>query len=176
VRDVTQTLAKWKLAPSDLEFNVTEATLAQLTWAQNDVLPQLRQLGVKIAIDDFGSEYSSFDYIRTFRVSHLKIAQALINRSATEPESAATIRAIVNFAHDVGIAVTAQGIETEQQRDLLTLTITPAQAQGFPFSKPLAAGRAGQLLRESRIGPADTTAAGILPGDDAATSGRRAHR
>ncbi len=61
VRDVTETLAKWGLAPSDLEFDVTEATLAQLTWTQNEVLPQLREFGVKIAIDDSGSKYSSFD-------------------------------------------------------------------------------------------------------------------
>jgi EAL domain-containing protein (putative c-di-GMP-specific phosphodiesterase class I) len=120
VRDVTQTLAKWSLMPSDLEIGVTEATLAQLTWTQNEVLTNLRQLGVNIAIDEFGSEYSSFDYIRAFRVNHLKIAQSLISRSTTDAESAATISAIVNFAHDVGITVIAQGVQTEQQRDLLT--------------------------------------------------------
>ena len=82
MRDVTETLAKWGLPPSDLEFDVTEATLAQLKWMQNDVLPQLRELGVKIAIDDFGSEYSSFDYIKEYRVNHLKIAPSYINRSS----------------------------------------------------------------------------------------------
>jgi diguanylate cyclase (GGDEF)-like protein/PAS domain S-box-containing protein len=151
VRDVTETIAKWGLAPSDLEFDVTEATLAQLTWTQNQVLPQLRELGVKIAIDDFGSEYSSFDYVRAYRVNHLKIAQSFINRSTTDPESAATIRAIVNFARDIGIVVIAQGVETEQQRDLLTSTDPMTQAQGFHFSKPVAADRAGELLREGRI-------------------------
>jgi diguanylate cyclase (GGDEF)-like protein/PAS domain S-box-containing protein len=151
VRDVTETVAKWGLAPSDLEFDVTEATLAQLTWTQNQVLPQLRELGVKIAIDDFGSEYSSFDYVRAYRVNHLKIAQSFINRSTTDPESAATIRAIVNFAHDIGIVVIAQGVETEQQRDLLTSTDPMTQAQGFHFSKPVAADRAGELLRQGRI-------------------------
>src|ERR1700676_498104 len=73
VRDVTETIAKWGLTPSDLEFDVTEATLAQLTWTQNQVLPQLRELGVKVAIDDFGSEYSSFDYVKAYRMNHLKI-------------------------------------------------------------------------------------------------------
>jgi len=152
VRDVTQTLAKWGLVPSDLEFDVTEATLAQLTWSQNDVLPQLRELGVKIAIDDFGSEYSSFDYVRAYRVNHLKIARSFINRSTRDPESAATIRAIVNFARDIGIAVIAQGVETEEQRDLLTSTGTQTQAQGFHFSKAVGADRAGELLRSGRIG------------------------
>jgi EAL domain-containing protein (putative c-di-GMP-specific phosphodiesterase class I) len=151
VRDVTETIAKWGLAPSDLEFDVTEATLAQLTWTQDEVLPQLRELGVKIAIDDFGSEYSSFDYVRAYRVNHVKIAQSFINRSTSDPESAATIRAIVNFAHDIGIAVIAQGVETEKQRDLLTSTHPMTQAQGFHFSKPVAADRAGELLRQGRI-------------------------
>jgi EAL domain-containing protein (putative c-di-GMP-specific phosphodiesterase class I) len=151
VRDVTQIIAKWGLAPSDLEFDVTEATLAQLKWTQNDVLPQLRQLGVKIAIDDFGSEYSSFDYVRAYRVNHLKIAQSFVNRSTSDPECAATIRAIVNFARDIGIGVIAQGVETEQQRDLLTSTDTMTQAQGFHFSKAVGAARAGEFLRQGRI-------------------------
>ena len=151
VRDVAETLAKWDLAPSDLEFDVTEATLAQLTWMQNPILPQLRELGVKIAIDDFGSEYSSFDYVRAYRVNHLKIAQSFINRSTTDAESAATIRAIVNFARDIGIVVIAQGVETEQQRDLLTLTDITTQAQGFHFSKAVGAARASEMLRHGRV-------------------------
>lgn len=153
VLDVTETLAKYNLAPLDIEFDVTEAMLAQLTLAQNDVLPELRQLGVKIAIDNFGGEYSSFEYIRAYRVNHLKIAQSYINRSTTDPESAATIRAIVNFAHDTGIIVIAQGVETAQQRDLLTLTDATTQAQGFHFSKAVGVEDAMQLLREGRIEP-----------------------
>ena len=151
VRDVTETISKWRLAPSDLEFDVTEATLAQLTWTQNDVLPQLRKLGVKIAIDDFGSEYSSFEYVRAYRVNHLKIAQSFINKSSEDPESAATIRAIVNFARDVGIGVIAQGVETEQQRALLASTDSTTQAQGFHFSEAVGAVRAGVLLRQGRV-------------------------
>ena len=151
VRDVSETIAKWGLAPSDLEFDVTEAMLARLTWTQNDVLPQLHQLGVKIAIDDFGSEYSSFDYVRAYHVNHLKLAQSFINRSTGDPECAATIRAIVNFARDLGIVVIAQGVETEQQRDLLTSTDSMTQAQGFHFSKAVGADRAGDLLRQGHI-------------------------
>jgi predicted signal transduction protein with EAL and GGDEF domain len=155
VGDVTETLAKWGLKPSDLEFDVTEATLAQLTWTDNEVLPRLRQLGVKIAIDDFGSEYSSFEYIRAYRVNHLKIAQSFINRSTSDPQSAATIRAIVNFAHDIGIVVIGQGVETEQQRDLLSSTDTMTQAQGFHFSRAVSAERASEFLRRGRIADVD---------------------
>jgi diguanylate cyclase (GGDEF)-like protein/PAS domain S-box-containing protein len=161
VRDVTETLNKWGLAPSDLEFDVTEATLAQLTWTQNAILPQLRELGVKIAIDDFGSEYSSFDYVRAYRVNHLKVAQSFINRSTTDAESAATIRAIVNFARDIGIVVIAQGVETEQQRDLLTLTDITTQAQGFHFSKAVGAERASEMLRRGHLAITEKPAAEV---------------
>ena len=67
-------------------------------------------------------------------------------------------RAIVNFAHDLGIAVIAQGVENEQQRDLLTSADTMTQAQGFHFSKPVGAGRAGDLLRRGHIANVDESA------------------
>jgi diguanylate cyclase (GGDEF)-like protein/PAS domain S-box-containing protein len=160
VREVAGTVAKWDLLPRDVEFDVTEATLAQLTWANNDVLPQLRRLGVRIAIDNFGSEYSSFEYIRAYRVNHLKIAQSFIGRSTDDPESAATIRAIVNFARDVGVGIIAQGVENEQQRALVAATGSIAHAQGFHFSKAVGAARATEFLRRGVLGP-------MLPDDDA---------
>ena len=172
VGDVTETLNKWGLVPSDLEFDVTEATLAQLTWTQNPILPQLRELGVKIAIDDFGSEYSSFDYVRAYRVNHLKVAQSFINRSTTDPQSAATIRAIVNFARDIGIVVIAQGVETEQQRDLLTLTDITTQAQGFHFSKAVGAQRASEMLRHGSVIVAGESASGERAAPDLCSAKR----
>jgi diguanylate cyclase (GGDEF)-like protein/PAS domain S-box-containing protein len=152
IRDVRETLQKWGLPASQLEFDVTEATLAQLKWTQNDVLPQLRSLGVKIAIDGFGSEYSSFDYIKEYRVNHLKIAPSYINESAIDSDDAAAMRAILAFARDMGIAVIAQGVETEQQSTLLKQTDSATQAQGFHFSKAVSAEKAGELLRKGSLG------------------------
>lgn len=151
VRDVRATIAKWGLAPADLEFDVTEATLAQTKWTRNDVLPQLRELGVKIAIDDFGAEYSSFDYLRTYRVNRLKIAQSFINSASEDPESATTIRAIINFARELGIGIIAGGVETQEQRALLISAGSTNQAQGFYFSAAVDSTCAGKLLRQGRI-------------------------
>ena len=151
IRDITEAIAKWKLSPGDLELDVTEATLSQLKWTHNEVLPQLRELGVKIAIDNFGSEYSSFDYVRAYGINHLKIAQSFINRSCRDTSSAATISAIIGFARDVGIGVIAQGVETEEQRMLLASTDSTAQAQGFHFSRAVGAAEAAELLRGGRI-------------------------
>jgi predicted signal transduction protein with EAL and GGDEF domain len=99
------------------------ATLAQLKWSQSEVLPQLRALGVKIAIDGFGSDYSSCDYIKEYRVNHLKIARSYINESAIDSAYAAAMRAIFTFAQELGIAVTDSA----------------TQAQGFHFSKAVSA-------------------------------------
>jgi diguanylate cyclase (GGDEF)-like protein/PAS domain S-box-containing protein len=151
IREVTETLEKWAMPASDLEFDVTEATLAQLKWTQNDVLPQLRALGVKIAIDGFGSEYSSFDYIREYRVNHLKIARSYIQESAIDSDDAAAMRAILAFARDMGITVIAQGVETEEQSSLLKRTDSATQAQGFHFSKAVGAHSASEMLRHGRI-------------------------
>lgn len=148
VRDVAATIAKWGLEPSDLQFDVAETTLAYAHWAENDLLPRLRGLGVKIAIDDFGTEYSSVGYLRTYGVNHLKITQSLIGKAIEDPRSAATIAAIVTLAREVGIGVIATGVETEAQRVLLTVAGGRTEAQGHFFSKPVAADRAGALLRQ----------------------------
>jgi diguanylate cyclase (GGDEF)-like protein/PAS domain S-box-containing protein len=153
---VTTAIDKWGLSACDLEFDVTEATLAQLKWTQSEVLPKLRSLGFNIAIDNFGSEYSSFDYVRAYRINHLKIAQSFVSRSCTDPGSAATIGAIVNFARDVGVGIIAQGVETEEQRLLLCSADSTARAQGFHFSRAVGPAEAGELLRNGRIIVAET--------------------
>ncbi|BBP79121.1 putative bifunctional diguanylate cyclase/phosphodiesterase [Pseudomonas gingeri] len=153
VRDVVETTTRWGISPADLEFDVTEATLAQTKWTQNDVLPQLRELGVKIAIDDFGTDYSSFDYLRTYRVNHLKLAQSFIRHATQDPESANTLRAIINFAREVGIGIIAEGVETLEQRSSLISTGSPMNAQGYYFSKAVDSQHASQLLQAGNINP-----------------------
>ena len=152
IRDVVDSVAKWQLAPSDLEFDVTEATLAQMTWTHNDVLPRLRDLGVRIAIDDFGTEYSSFEYLRTFRVNHLKIAQSMLKRVGDDPASAATVRAIINLARESKIGVIVEGVETQAQHSFLNSTGPTTLAQGYYFSEAVIAARAGNFLRSGTIG------------------------
>lgn len=151
VRDVAGTIAKWRLAASDLEFDVTEATLTRLTWAHNNVLSALRKLGVKIAIDGFGDEFATFDYVRNCEVNHLKIARSVVQRLASDPAGAATIQAIVNLAREAGMGVIAQGVETEQQRLFLADTNRATKAQGFHFSRAVSGAQAGALLRQGHI-------------------------
>jgi len=154
IQDVRDITAQWGLSPSMLEFDVTEAALGQATLASDDALGRLREIGARVAIDDFGTEYSSFTYPRAFGVSHLKIARDYISRAIDRPEVAATVRAIIHMARELGIGVIAEGVETEQQRRLLVSTGATTKAQGNLYSVPVDAVHAGEMLRAGAIHPA----------------------
>jgi diguanylate cyclase (GGDEF)-like protein/PAS domain S-box-containing protein len=154
MREVREILAKWRLPGGKLELNVTESMLAQIGWSGNDVLSDLRMLDVRIALDGFGTGYSSFEYLRKYQISYIKIAQSLTNMATQDPEQAQTVRAIISLARELKIGVIAEGVETAAQRSLLS-SIGPAKkAQAFLFSKPVTASEAARLLRMGAIVPA----------------------
>lgn len=159
IYDVLRTTARWELAPWDLRFDVTEATLAQTKWTHNDVLPRLSELGVKIAIDDFGTEYSSFDYLKTYRVNHLKLSQSLIDSAAQDEGSANTLRAIVNFARDLAIDISAEGVQPADRDDALASSAPLKNVQGLCFREAVSPEQAARLLK-------DASAAAPLPKED----------
>ena len=148
IYDVLRTTARWELAPWDLRFDVTEATLAQTKWTHNDVLPRLSELGVKIAIDDFGTEYSSFDYLKTYRVNHLKLAQSLIDSAAQDEGSANTLRAIVNFARDLAIDISAESVQPTDRDDALASSVPLKNVQGLCFREAVSPEQAARLLKD----------------------------
>ncbi len=155
--DVRKALTHWQLDAADLSFDVTEATLAKVTLMHSDILLQLRDLGTRIAIADFGSEYSSLNYLRTYHVNHLKLTQAFVDAAADDQARAATMRAIIALARELGIDVITQGVETAHQ---LGLSSDSARiVQGHYFSDALGAGEVTALLRTGRIGK-DTPPAG----------------
>jgi EAL domain-containing protein (putative c-di-GMP-specific phosphodiesterase class I) len=149
IKDVRAGLDRWQLEPSDLNFDVTEAMLAQVTLMRNDVLTELRRIGVGLSIDDFGSEYSSLDYLRTYHVNHLKITSEFMDGATEDPDRATTVRAIVNLARELGIGVVTEGVETEDHLDVSNST--SIIAQGVYFSEALDAAHAQALLRQGII-------------------------
>ena len=154
IQSVTTTLTKWGLTPKDLELDVTETMLAYATWAYNDVIERLQQLGVTIAIDDFGTQYSSLDYLKHYGVSRLKIPRAMITAATQQDQkNAAMVRAIIGLARELNIEVMAQGVENEAQRDLLTAAPSTTKVQGFYYSAPVPASGATDLLRQRLIEP-----------------------
>jgi diguanylate cyclase (GGDEF)-like protein/PAS domain S-box-containing protein len=116
VQFVSETLAKWGVAPGELELDVTEYMLAQTAITQNDALEQLQKLGVRISIDDFGAKCSTFDYLATYRVNRIKISQPLIDAAMNDADGAATMRSIVAMASELRIDVIAQGQGTSSSR------------------------------------------------------------
>jgi EAL domain-containing protein (putative c-di-GMP-specific phosphodiesterase class I) len=168
VRDVIDSIARWGLKAGDIELDVTELVLARSTLAQSNVLDQLRRMGVGIAIDDFGAQYSSLDYLRSYRVNRLKIARGMIAAADAEPGGVAMVRAILSLAGELGIAVVAEGVETDTQRKLLVQASSHAQGQGFFYSRAVPADDTMPMLRAGVVRPDDPSIDRSLIDDPAA--------
>jgi EAL domain-containing protein (putative c-di-GMP-specific phosphodiesterase class I) len=151
VLTIAQTLNKWRLSPKDLELDVTESMLAHVILHKNDVLERLQRLGVEIAIDDFGTLYSSFDYLKAYRVNRLKIPRSMIDSGATDPEASGMIWAIMDLGEEFGVDVVVAGLETKEQLGLLSEAPSSTKVQGSFFSAPVPAIEATQLLLRQRL-------------------------
>jgi diguanylate cyclase (GGDEF)-like protein len=151
-RDVAECLGKWGIAPAMIEIELTESVLMDITQQHNERLERLRQLGVRIAIDDFGTGYSSLTYLANYPISRMKIAQELVFGVDTDSRSATVVRAAIRMAHELGIEIIAEGVETQGQAKFL-LSAGCEHGQGFYFSRPVNAERATELLRGGRISP-----------------------
>jgi EAL domain-containing protein (putative c-di-GMP-specific phosphodiesterase class I) len=143
-------LVETGMPPEKLEFELTETVLMAASKEHNDVLSRLRQNGIKLSIDDFGVGYSSLDYLRRFPVDRLKIAGVFVSQITAEAGSAAIVKAIIGLARELGIRVIAEGVETLSQLECLR-SWGCLEAQGYFFSKPLAAEDITPLLKFGKI-------------------------
>jgi diguanylate cyclase (GGDEF)-like protein/PAS domain S-box-containing protein len=144
--DIAAALAECDLPPEYLELELTETVIMKTAREDNEVLQRLSRLGVGIAIDDFGTGYSSLDYLRRFPVSRVKIDQTFVHRMETSPGDAAIVKATISLAREMGMAVIAEGVETQAQKEILE-TWDCAEAQGFLFAPPLSVDDITGLLR-----------------------------
>jgi EAL domain-containing protein (putative c-di-GMP-specific phosphodiesterase class I) len=145
---IIECLTRYNVTPERLELELTESVLIETTQRHGEVFKRLRKIGVRLAIDDFGTGYSSLDYLRSFRVSRLKIDRRFINDVMTNADDAAIVRATIGLAHELGIEVMAEGVETTQQRDFL-ISAGCKLAQGYYFGKPMPTAAASELLRQN---------------------------
>jgi EAL domain-containing protein len=122
--------------PADrLELEITETVMLQDTEATLVTLGQLRDLGVRIAMDDFGTGYSSLGYLRRFPFDRIKIDQSFVRDINSKRDCGAIIRAVTGLSRELGIATTAEGVETQAQLDEL-LSAGCTEFQGYLFSPP----------------------------------------
>jgi EAL domain-containing protein (putative c-di-GMP-specific phosphodiesterase class I) len=134
------------LAPQFLELELTESLLLMGESELSKMLRGLWDMGVRLAIDDFGAGYCSFGYLKDFRFSKLKIDGAFVKAIATATIHAAITSAIVSMGKILGMKVIAECVETEAQLNVLR-TYGCDQIQGYLFSRPLGASAFAELLR-----------------------------
>jgi EAL domain-containing protein (putative c-di-GMP-specific phosphodiesterase class I) len=127
------------LAANRLEIEITEAVLIRDDATALAILHQLRDVGVRIALDDFGTGYSSLSYLQRFPFDKIKIDRCFVNDIAQSGGSSSIVEAVVNIATARHMTTTAEGVETEQQKELLrALGCTHMQGYLFSAAKPAA--------------------------------------
>jgi diguanylate cyclase (GGDEF)-like protein len=138
VETVFSALARSKLAPQRLELEITENALLEDTDATLKTLHALRDMGARIAMDDFGTGYSSLSYLRSFPFDKIKIDRSFIRDLSDKPEAKAIVNAVANLSHSLGMRTTAEGVETEEQRQMVK-DAGCDEMQGFLFSPAVSA-------------------------------------
>ncbi len=145
--ELQRVLERYRLAPAQLEVEVTEGALMRDLQASQEQLGQLRRLGVKIAIDDFGTGYSSLAYLRHFELDTLKIDRLFISNMLESSRDAAVVSTIIDLGRNLGLEVIAEGVETLAQREWL-VAHGCAIMQGFLVAPGLVAEAAQRFPRQ----------------------------
>ena len=147
---VEQALESNGVDASMLEMEITESVLLHESPDVERNLHTLKQLGVGLAIDDFGVGYSSFAYLKKFAVDKLKIDRSFVQNTPTDSEDAAIVRAIAQLGHSLNLTIVAEGVETCAQAQFLR-KCGCQEAQGFLFGRPLPPKQFTQLLLQQAV-------------------------
>jgi diguanylate cyclase (GGDEF)-like protein len=163
---VLATLARFGLAPEQLELEITEGVVMEKTGTAVAALNAFRAHGVRVALDDFGTGYSSLSYLVQIPIDIIKVDRSFIGRLSGDAPSAAIVKAVLALAGALGMRVTAEGIETRDQAMLLR-EMACGYGQGYYFSRPVSA---AQILAIGRT----PLQGGVLPPAPMAAEGDKA--
>ncbi len=147
IKTVTKALEKSCLTASDLELEITENLLLHEAGEASDILNELSLMQVHLAVDDFGTGYSALSYLKHFPFNALKIDRTFVRDIITDKEDAALTRAIIVMAQTLGLRVTGEGVETEQQLNFLH-NEGCNQVQGYYFCKPVPSKKFSDMLKD----------------------------
>ena len=145
---VADTLARYQLAPSWLELEITESTLMHDFERVTAIMDRIHRLGVALSLDDFGTGYSSLSYLKRFPIDTLKIDRSFTTGIPDDPSDCAIAGTIVSMAQQLGLRVIAEGVETLEQLAFLRESGCD-EVQGYLYSKPLPAADFERCLREN---------------------------
>lgn len=144
--DVAELLRRHQVPPRRLVLEITETVVMSDLKVIDEVLGDLRKLGVQLSVDDFGTGYSSLTFLTRIAVDEVKVDRSFVRAMADSPEAAAIVRTTVDLGRQLGLRVVAEGVEThEQRRELTRLGCT--SAQGFHFFRPMPADEITAALR-----------------------------
>jgi len=146
-RQVGQILRETGLPPTALDLEITESTAMQNVEATAQVLGQLSALGVRISIDDFGIGHSSLSYLKHFPINRLKIDRSFIEGMTRDTRDRAIVAGVLSIAHNLGVKVVAEGVETREQASILA-DLGCDEVQGFFFGVPVPESQVEKLLAE----------------------------
>ena len=144
--DISAVLTETGVAPDRLEIELTESLFMSDVTLAVEQLHSMKSLGVQLSIDDFGTGYSSLSYLSRFPIDVLKIDRSFVNDITRDASDAAIVASIIALAHNLKLAVIAEGVETREQLDYLRRHGCD-EMQGYLFSRALPAADFEQLLR-----------------------------
>ncbi|MBV1930354.1 MAG: EAL domain-containing protein [Porticoccaceae bacterium] len=138
VEDITDSVSQFGLEPSDIELEITETEIIKDLENSAQKITQLRRAGFKVALDDFGTGYASMEYLKQIPADKLKIERMFIKDLENSKLDQAIVKALTTLAYDLDMTVVAEGVETEQQLEILKSKGVKI-IQGYLYSKPLPA-------------------------------------
>ncbi|MFF0313679.1 putative bifunctional diguanylate cyclase/phosphodiesterase [Micromonospora sp. NPDC005252] len=147
--EIADALRRHQVPPHRLVLEITETVVMSELEIIDEVLATLRSMGVQLAVDDFGTGFSSLTFLTRIAVDELKVDRSFVIRMTDSPEAAAIVRTTVGLAHELGLRVVAEGVETAEQR-LALAELGCTSAQGYHFFKPMPADKIGAVLGSLR--------------------------
>jgi EAL domain-containing protein (putative c-di-GMP-specific phosphodiesterase class I) len=150
---VRETLAATNLPAHRLELEITESTLLQNTKRIRADLQQLAESGVRISLDDFGTAYSSLSYLHSFPLHKVKIDQSFLQGLGDDERRVTLLRGITRLSAQLGLRVVVEGVETEEQLELLAGEDSIDEVQGYLLCRPMPAADLRKLLYASYVAP-----------------------
>jgi EAL domain-containing protein (putative c-di-GMP-specific phosphodiesterase class I) len=147
VEDVANVLKSTGLRPELLELELTESMVIQNTERAGKVLNEIKKMGVRLAIDDFGVGYSSLTHLKRFPIDTLKVDRSFIRDLPADTEDKAITEAIIAMGKSLNLTVVAEGVETQEQQSFLQEHACD-EMQGYFFSKPIPGDAFAELLRQ----------------------------
>lgn len=149
---IEESLYVYNVAPQDIRLELTETSVIANQNAADDVLPHLREQGIKLCMDDFGTGYSSLSYLKVLPFDVIKIDKSFIDEIESEAQSRKLVSTVLTLAADLNFLVVAEGIETEEQQQILA-GLNCDYGQGYLYSKPMEENDATEWLRKSNNEP-----------------------